>query len=129
LNFLIDECLTQTLVWLARRHGYDADHVVAMDLGGTLDPDLMPLIVTASHTFVTNNARDFLRLFSLENPHAGLVIIRPSVALAAQVELFEAVLADLHADPDMANRAIEADYAVAADGSEEIRVRRFDLAG
>ena len=46
-------------------------------------------------TFVTNNARDFRKLYAKEELHAGLVIIVTQVLPVRQRELFDAVLADL----------------------------------
>ncbi len=39
----------------------------------------MPRIVAEDYTFVTNNARDFRKLYGNEEIHAGLVIIVPQV--------------------------------------------------
>lgn len=39
----------------------------------------MPRIIEEDFTFVTNNARDFRKLYAKEDLHAGLVIIVPQV--------------------------------------------------
>ena len=58
-------------------------------------------------TFVTNNARDFRKLYAKEELHAGLVIIVPQVLPVRQRELFDAVLADLEPGDDLLNEVIE----------------------
>jgi hypothetical protein len=52
----------------------------------------MPKIVADGLTFVTNNARDFRKLFTRETLHAGLIIIVPQVTPSLQRELFSLVL-------------------------------------
>lgn len=44
----------------------------------------MPRIVAEDFTFVTNNTRDFRKLYAKEEFHAGLVIIVPQVLPALQ---------------------------------------------
>lgn len=44
----------------------------------------MPRIIEENFTFVTNNARDFRKLYAKEESHAGLVIIVPQVLPALQ---------------------------------------------
>lgn len=75
--FLIDECLSPDLVALAHARGFDATHVVFRGLAGSPDRALLPIIRHQDFVFVTNNARDFLKLYARENIHAGLVIIVP----------------------------------------------------
>lgn len=52
----------------------------------------MNRIVRDSLTFVTNNARDFRRLYKRESIHAGLIIIVPQVPPPRQCELFVELL-------------------------------------
>ncbi len=107
MKFLIDECLHTTLVAVAQDHGHECFHVNWIGLSGEADWDLMPRIVEENFTFVTNNARDFRRLYANEELHPGLVIIVPQVVPALQRELFEAVLADLEPNEDLLNEVIE----------------------
>ena len=79
MKFLIDECLHTSLVSTAADRGHEAYHVNWLGLSGESDWDLMPRIVADGLTFVTNNARDFRKLFAREPIHAGLVIIVPQV--------------------------------------------------
>ncbi|TAZ03387.1 hypothetical protein ELH81_31165 (plasmid) [Rhizobium leguminosarum] len=67
----------------------------------------MPRIVAEDFTFVTNNARDFRKLYAREDLHAGLVIIVPQVLPGQQRELFTLVLQELAASPDLVNEVIE----------------------
>lgn len=124
MRFLVDECLHTSLTEVCWSAGYEAHHVVHRDLQGTKDPDLMPVIIAESFTFVTNNARDFRRLFALEELHAGLVILLPQVPPPLQAELLEAALAEVSSNPDLVNQAIEVDIV-----GDQIRVRRLDLSG
>ncbi|MEO9340849.1 DUF5615 family PIN-like protein [Mesorhizobium sp. SB112] len=107
MKFLIDECLHTTLVAVAQDRGHECSHVNWLGLSGETDWGLMPRIVDESFTFVTNNARDFRKLYAKEELHAGLVIIVPQVLPALQRELFEAVLADLSPDEELLNEVIE----------------------
>ncbi len=79
MKFLIDECLHTSLVAIAQERGYDASHVNWLGLGGHTDWSLMSRIVKDSFTFVTNNARDFRKLYKRDLIHAGLIIIVPQV--------------------------------------------------
>ena len=116
--FLIDECLSPDLVALAHARGFDATHVVFRGLAGTSDRDLLPIIRHQSFVFVTNNARDFLKLYARENIHAGLVIIVPgSIPAETQVRLFGDVLDAIESKDDLMNKIVE----VYSDGSVEIR--------
>jgi predicted nuclease of predicted toxin-antitoxin system len=122
VKFLIDECLHTTLVAVAQDHGHECFHVNWIGLSGEADWDLMPRIVEENFTFVTNNARDFRRLYANEELHPGLVIIVPQVVPALQRELFEAVLADLEPNEDLLNEVIE----ITLDG-EAAEITRYTL--
>jgi hypothetical protein len=67
----------------------------------------MPRIVEGNFTFVTNNARDFRKLYAKEELHTGLVIIVPQVLPARQRDLFEAVLEELANEDELLNEIIE----------------------
>ncbi|WP_244514672.1 DUF5615 family PIN-like protein [Ensifer sp. LCM 4579] len=81
MKFLIDECLHTSLVAVAQAHGHDCFHVNWLGLSGETDWDLMPRIIEGDFTFVTNNARDFRKLYAKEELHTGLVIIVPQCFL------------------------------------------------
>ncbi|MGO7345347.1 DUF5615 family PIN-like protein [Rhizobium johnstonii] len=107
MTFLVDECLHTSLVAVAQHHGHDGFHVNWLGLSGETDWDLMPRIVAEDFTFVTNNARDFRKLYAREAVHAGLVIIVPQVLPGQQRELFALVLRELACSPDLVNEVIE----------------------
>ena len=119
MKFLIDECLHTSLVAVAQENGHDGFHVNWLGLSGEADWDLMPRIVAEDYTFVTNNARDFRKLYSREQLHAGLVIIVPFVAPALQRELFDLVLRDLAEGEELLNEVIE----ISLDGKEAVLTR------
>lgn len=106
--FLIDECLSPDLAAKAHERGHHATHVVHRGLEGTKDPKLMPAIRDEGFVFVTNNARDFLRLYEQEQVHAGLIIIVPGGIVAEkQVELFECALDVIEPLEDLINKVVE----------------------
>jgi predicted nuclease of predicted toxin-antitoxin system len=107
VKFLIDECLHTTLVAVAQDRGHECSHVNWLGLSGETDWGLMPRIVDGNFTFVTNNARDFRKLYAREELHAGLIIIVPQVLPALQRELFEAVLADMNPGEELLNEVVE----------------------
>lgn len=119
MKFLIDECLHTSLVGLAQARGHQANHVTWLGLGGTTDWDLMPRIVASDFTFVTNNARDFRKLYAREELHAGLVILVPHVTPARQRELFDALLEAISIEEALVNEVIE----IVEDAGEAVLLR------
>ncbi len=119
MRFLIDECLHTSLVQVAIDAGHEARHVNWLGLSGETDWDLMPRIIQSDFTFVTNNARDFRRLYAREPLHAGLVIIVPQVVPHMQRALFQAVLSDLSDGALLVNEVIE----IVIDGVEAVMCR------
>ncbi|HEV2897169.1 MAG TPA: DUF5615 family PIN-like protein [Pseudaminobacter sp.] len=107
MRFLIDECLHTSLVAIAEERGHEANHINWLGLSGETDWDLMPRIVEGDFTFVTNNAKDFRKLYAKEPVHAGLIIVVPQVGPEKQRELFDALLADLGPEDFLVNELIE----------------------
>lgn len=107
MKFLIDECLHPTLVGVATARDYEAYFVGHYGLASTEDWDLMEVIVEQDFVFVTNNARDFRRLYKKQPLHAGLVIIVPQVSPADQRVIFEAVLDEIGGEDGLVNEALE----------------------
>ena len=97
MNLLIDECLHTSLIAVAQGHGHLAQHVTWIGLSGETDWALMDRVRADDLTLVTNNARDFRRLFAREPIHAGLILILPQAPPARQREFFEAALAEIGA--------------------------------
>jgi predicted nuclease of predicted toxin-antitoxin system len=122
VKFLVDECLHTSLVAVAEGRGHEARHVNWLGLSGETDWDLMPRILAEDFTFVTNNARDFRKLYAQEEIHAGLLIIVPQVAPDKQRELFDALLDELDDDAAVVNEVIEIQFE---DGAAVIT--RYDL--
>jgi len=79
VNLLIDERLHASLVEVAVERGHEATQVNYRGLSGVQDWNLMAPIQEGGFTFVTNNAKDFRRLYAQEEIHAGLVILIPNV--------------------------------------------------
>lgn len=107
MKFLIDECLHTSLVAVAEARGHEARHVTWLGLRGHMDWNLMRRIVDEDFTLVTNNARDFRRLYAREPIHAGLIIIVPQSAPEKQRELFDVVLERFVANEVLVNEVIE----------------------
>jgi predicted nuclease of predicted toxin-antitoxin system len=124
VNFLIDECLHTSLVEVAAARGHEATHVNYRGLSGVQDWNLMAPIREGEFTFVTNNAKDFRRLYAQEEIHAGLVILIPNAPPTQQRALFDAVLDDLVAAPGLINEALEVRVV-----EGEIEITRYELAG
>jgi predicted nuclease of predicted toxin-antitoxin system len=122
VNFLIDECLHTSLVEVAVLRGHEATHVTYRGWGGWQDWNLMPEILEGGFTFVTNNAKDFRRLYAQADIHDGLVILIPNAPPAIQRELFAAVLDALDETPGLINEALEAEVV---DG--EVEITRYEL--
>lgn len=124
MNFLIDECLHTSLVEVAAARGHEATHVNYRGLSGAQDWNLMAPIREGEFTFVTNNAKDFRRLYAGEEIHAGLMILIPNVPPADQRMLFDAALDELAAAPGLVNEALE---VTVVEG--EIEITRYELPG
>jgi predicted nuclease of predicted toxin-antitoxin system len=122
VNFLIDECLHTSLVEVAMGRGHEATHVNFRGLSGVQDWNLMAPIREGEFTFVTNNARDFRRLYAREAIHPGLVILIPNVTPDLQRILFDTALDDLSGGVGLINEALEIGLV---DG--EIEITRYDL--
>jgi predicted nuclease of predicted toxin-antitoxin system len=119
VKLLIDECLHMSLVAVAETRGHSATHVNYLGLSGATDWDLMPRIVQDDFTFVTNNAKDFRKLYALEPIHAGLLIIIPQVPPPLQRQLFAALLDELALEDVPINILIEIEF----DGSDAVIFR------
>lgn len=106
-RILVDECLTADLVASAQARGLDATHVRFMGKAGVQDYNLVDVILDGGYLFVTQNARDFLKLFSKVDIHDGLLLILPKSRAAEQVLLFEAALDFIETLEHTINRVIE----------------------
>ena len=124
MNFLIDECLHTSLVEVAVERGHEATHITYRGLSGVQDWNLMAPIREGDLTFVTNNAKDFRRLYAQEDIHAGLVILIPNVPPIEQRELFDAALDDLEVSPGLINEALEVGIV-----EGDIQITRYELPG
>jgi predicted nuclease of predicted toxin-antitoxin system len=122
LRFLIDECLTVELTADAHARGFEAYHVVHVGKSGWSDWNIAAFAVAGELIVVTNNAADFLRLYGRRPVHPGLVIILPSVTVAAQRRLFSGVLEALRDSPELVSKVIEADFV---DGEPTLMLYEF----
>jgi predicted nuclease of predicted toxin-antitoxin system len=116
-RILVDECLSVALVGVAKGRGLYATHVVWLGREGTQDWNLVSLISEGGFAFVTNNRRDFLKLYADLDLHDGLIIIVPSVRGEEQVRLFNVALDAAEALDSTMNKLIEVDL----DGLVQVR--------
>ena len=122
MRFLIDECLSTSLVAIAGKAGHDAQHVAHIGKAGWKDWNVARYAREGDFVLVTNNASDFRRLYAAEPLHAGLVILIPAVGRIVQQQLFRAALDELAIIGEPVNRVIEVDLE-----GEDAVVTIYDL--
>ena len=110
-RWLIDECLSPRLADKAASRSVEASHVTRRGLKGRPDPVIAQWCVANDHAFVTNNARDFRRIYGRLEVHPGLAIILPTVDGPVQAELFDVVLQRVAIEADLVNKLVEIDAA------------------
>ena len=121
-RFLIDENLSVRLADIAHEQGFEAVHVNHRGLGGMSDRAIMQVVLAQDWTLVTNNVVEFRARFRREALHAGIVLFLTVARRENQIAMFRAVLADVAADPEIVNTAIEVDHRGAT-----ITVRRYAI--
>jgi predicted nuclease of predicted toxin-antitoxin system len=105
--FFIDECLTLDLVAEAHSRGHHATHVTFRSLNGTADESLAPILLEENFVLVTNNGKDFLKIYSSQEVHPGLIIIIPKdINAVEQVKLFDLVLDVIEPMDTLINKVI-----------------------
>ena len=114
---LIDECLSPGLANTARARGLVAMHVAWLNLEGAADWELAGLAAERDYVIVTNNRRDFLRLYAALDVHNGLIIIVPTVPVREQRRLFGIALDVAERQDSLINLLIE----MHADGTVDVR--------
>ena len=107
MKFLIDECLSTSLVAVAGKAGHDARHVAHIGKAGWKDWNLARYARESDFIIVTNNASDFRRLYAAEPLHAGLIILVPGVGRILQQKLFQAAIDELAIIGEPVNRVLE----------------------
>lgn len=120
IKFLIDECISPTLVDDAHAAGFTESTCVRnRGLAGTKDWQLMTLVIAEDYTLVTNNSKDFRGggpgepggLHAKQSIHAGLVCLNcdapGGMDLDLQRLLFQVALEQLKGRDDLINQALE----------------------
>lgn len=92
LKFFIDECLTATLVAVAKEREFFAVFGPHAGKAGWQDWTIAKYAYDNDLIVVTNNRRDFLKEYAKFELHPGLVVIIPRGNRADQVEWFTAAL-------------------------------------
>jgi predicted nuclease of predicted toxin-antitoxin system len=110
LKFFIDECLTATLVAVAKERELFAVFGPHAGKAGWQDWTIARYAYENDLIVVTNNRRDFLNEYASFEVHPGLVVIIPRGNRADQVEWFTSVLDTLSAMEEMpVNQLVEVD--------------------
>ncbi|HXN84573.1 MAG TPA: DUF5615 family PIN-like protein [Candidatus Binataceae bacterium] len=112
MRFLIDECLSTSLLQTAYDAGHGAQHVTRLGKSGASDQELVGYAGEQDLIIVTNNARDFRKLMETADIHPGLLIIVPNVVSSAQRKLFDKALAWIKRQSlmDLVNQVVEVDF-------------------
>lgn len=106
-GFLIDECVSADLIEVANIYNHWGMHVGrSRSLRSLNDWDLTRNAVSDNLVFVTNNARDFISLYSKINLHSGFIVILPTARKEVQCAYFEDVLKRLESENDISNRIV-----------------------
>lgn len=121
-RLLIDENLSVALPPVAHARGFECAHVAHQGFQTWKDWSLMEEVASSDWVLVTNNAVEFRGRYRQIDLHPGVVFIIPNVRRPQQIELFEAALSDIEADPELINRALDVTY----DGGD-IVVQRYRL--
>jgi predicted nuclease of predicted toxin-antitoxin system len=109
IRFLIDECLSPMLAETARAIGFDAMHIVWLGRASASDRDVARMALERDYIVVTNNARDFRRIYAGIDLHPGLLLILPTVPAPRQKQLFLEAIAFVEAQPDLINQVLSID--------------------
>ena len=110
-GWLIDECLSPKLADVAASRSVIGAHATRRGLTSTPDPIIARWCVANDFALVTNNARDFRRIYSGLELHPGLVLLLPEIVAAEQTRLFALVLDRVEREPDLINKVVEIDAA------------------
>ena len=126
MKFLVDECLSPSLVALARKRGHgESTHVIWLGLRSRKDWAIVRRAIDDGYVLVTNNTTDFTSLLRREKVHAGLVCLNVAhglMSLNVQKLLFTLAL-DRLGDTEPINELLE--ITLMEDSS--VRVERYDL--
>lgn len=103
---------------ISKSRGLQAEFGPHVGLAGWQDHNLVPLAIERDYIIVTNNRRDFLKLYLQQEVHGGFIIIVPRTSRARTNELFVLALDHLlEMNEDLVNQVIE----VLEDGSVHVR--------
>ncbi len=117
-KLLIDECLHPGLVAIAKERGIVAEFGPHTGKGGWQDHNLVPFAIENDYIIVTNNRRDFLKLYLQHDIHGGFIVLVPRADRKRMDELFILALDRLaEMNEDLVNKVIE----VLGDGSVHVR--------
>ena len=121
-RLLIDENLSVRLPPVAHARGFDCAHVAHIGFHTWKDWSLLEEVAKSDWVLVTNNAVEFRGRYRQIDLQPGVVFIVPNVRRPQQIELFDAALQDIAANPDLVNTALDVVYE-----GDQIAVRRYPL--
>ena len=110
MKFLIDECLSPTLVAMARERGFlQSTHVTWLGLRSRQDWVLVRRAIDDDYILVTHDSADFTALMEREPRHPGLVCMNVAqglMSLDVQQTLFDYAITQI-ADYALAGHVVE----------------------
>ena len=110
MKFLIDECLSPSLVALARKAGFpESTHTTWIGLRSQQDWKLVQRAIYDGYALVTHNTADFTALMGRRSSHPGLVCFNVAhglMSLNLQQQLFEYAMTQI-SDEDLSGQIIE----------------------
>ena len=127
MKFLIDECLSPTLVAGARERGYSqSTHVTWLGLRSKADWTIIRRAIKDGYILVTNDTANFAPLMQREERHPGLVCLNVAhglMDLDVQRRLFEYALDQLENHVPF-NEVLE----ITLTANRTVRTERYRLA-
>ena len=105
MRFLVDECLSPSIVPLFHEAGYEAHHVAHRGMSGWKDYQIREFLISDEFIFVTNDARDWHGLLGQVDVHPGLIVLLDQGNKIEQLKCISSFLA--HEVPDLLNRVVE----------------------
>lgn len=99
-RIFIDECLSVSLIAIAKERGVMAEFGPHIGMAGWQDWNIARFAVENDYVVVTNNRRDFLREYLKYQIHSGLIVVVPNVDRDEQNDLFSRILDRIAGETD-----------------------------
>ncbi len=112
MKFIIDEDLSPRVArYLCQEYCFDAIAVRDRGLLGATDPEVLAYALTEDRILVTANIRDFEKLATTAEIHAGIVLmldgdLRAAEQIELMVEVVRVLQVEITAGKDLVNRVL-----------------------